>query len=72
MTSDSAPFKTVTLLFNITQFFSIGYIGEVCSNKYNINVAKFWCSEFPFAFSYHLIIDVIAKTILMIVSTVKA
>ena len=25
-------FKTVTLLFHITQFFSIGYIGEVCSN----------------------------------------
>ena len=23
-------FKTVTLLFHITQFFSIGYIGEMC------------------------------------------
>ena len=26
------PFRTVTLLFHITQFFNIGCIGEVCSN----------------------------------------
>ena len=37
LTSASAcfphAFKVVTLLLHITQFFSIGYIGEVCSNK---------------------------------------
>ena len=26
-------FRTVTLLFHITQFFNIGSIGEVCSNQ---------------------------------------
>ena len=33
-------FKVVTLLFHITQFFSIGYISEVCLNK------VFTCSIF--------------------------
>ena len=33
-------FKTVTLLFNITRFFNIGYIGEVCSNVSCVYVIK--------------------------------
>ena len=32
LTSASARFQNCELLFDITQFFSIGYIGEVCSN----------------------------------------
>ena len=32
LTSASVRFKNCKLLFDITQFFKIGYIGEVCSN----------------------------------------
>ena len=38
----SHAFKTVTLLFHITQFFSIGYIGEVCWTP-----IKHWCMYIP-------------------------
>ena len=44
--SSSARFQNCELLFDITRFFSIGYIGEVCSNiELILNVLVGFCVE---------------------------
>ena len=55
-------FKTVTLVFHITQFFSVGYIGEVCLN---VSYDMFLCFIFLLCviIMFHICFNVSMHTI---------